>query len=203
MHTQPRGANAPRLEIVMPENVTPPHEPLIESTSGTAPALVPDAAPIVSEPEHGIANPAVLALPPASSPALPPALPPEAHAMLELVARGLAPDADESTRRAARELWARFADVMTAPAPVTPAMPAAPLMPIPPAMPTVPAMPTSPVPTSPIAMAARALRQMPPDQLLDLALQRLRAALPPDATVPTPRGIQFQLVPVMPPPGSR
>lgn len=177
----------------MPENVTPSHDPLIESTSGAA--LVSSATPIVGEPDHDIATPAVLALRPAS----PPALPPEAHAMLELVARGLAPDADESTRHAARELWAQFAHVMTTTAPVTPAMPAAPLMPIPPAMPAVPAMPTPPVPTTPIAVAARALRQMPPDQLLDLALQRLRAALPPGATVSTPRGIQFQLVPVMPP----
>jgi hypothetical protein len=47
------------------------------------------------------------------------------------------------------------------------------------------------------------LRQLPPDQLLDLALQRLRGALPAGATVPTPKGIQFQLVPVTPPPASR
>jgi len=52
-------------------------------------------------------------------------------------------------------------------------------------------------------MAARMLRQLPPDQLLDLALQRLRAALPAGATVPTPKAIQFQLVPITPPPGSR
>jgi hypothetical protein len=47
------------------------------------------------------------------------------------------------------------------------------------------------------------LRQLPPDQLLDLALQRLRAALPAGATVPPSKGIQFQLVPVTSPPGSR
>jgi hypothetical protein len=64
-------------------------------------------------------------------------------------------------------------------------------------------MPMPQMQTSPIAMAARALRQMPPDQLLDLALTRLRAALPQDATVPTPKGVQFQLVPVTPPPGGR
>jgi hypothetical protein len=45
-------------------------------------------------------------------------------------------------------------------------------------------------------MAARALRQLPPDQLLELVLQRLRAALPASTTVPMPKGIQFQLVPI-------
>ncbi|HXG96809.1 MAG TPA: hypothetical protein VNJ06_06820, partial [Gemmatimonadales bacterium] len=76
-------------------------------------------------------------------------------------------------------------------------------MPAAPMMPAAPAMPTPAMPATPIAMAARALRQMPPDQLLDLLLQRLRGALPSGVTVPTPKGIQFQLVPVSSPAGSK
>jgi hypothetical protein len=129
----------------------------------------------------------------------PPALPPETQALLELIGRGLAPDADDSTRDAARDLWAQFAHTIATAAPVTPT---APVMPAAPVM-SAAVMPTLPLPTSPIAMAARTLRQLPPDQLLDLALQRLRAALPPGATVPAPKGIQFQLVPVTAPPGAR
>jgi hypothetical protein len=64
------------------------------------------------------------------------------------------------------------------------------------------AMPTVALPATPIAMAARALKQMTPDQLIDLVLQRLRAALPAGSAVATPRGIQFPLVPV-PPHGAR
>jgi hypothetical protein len=130
-------------------------------------------------------------------------LPAEAHAMLELIGRGLAPDADDAMRDAARDLWARFAHTFATAAPVTPAAPGIPTAP---AMPVAAVMPMVPLPSSPIAMAARTLRQLPPEQLLDLALQRLRAALPAGATVPTPKGIQFQLVPVTPslgPPGAR
>jgi hypothetical protein len=209
----------------MSENVTQSPDPPIEIASCAAPALPPSTAPAAAEPEQGIASAPVSALPAASSPALPP----EAYAMLELVGRGLAPEADETTRGAARDLWARFAHLMTATAPMmptapampvapmvpaalampaVPAMPIAPMMPTAPAMPVAPMMPTAPVPgmpapTTPIAMAAHALRQMPPDQLTELLLQRLRGALPPGVTVPTPKGIQFQLVPVPPPTGSR
>ena len=200
----------------MSDTVTPPPDPLIESASAAAPA---PAAPVIGDPDHSITSTPVLALPPA--------LPPEAYVMLELVGRGLAPDADEPTRHAARDLWARFAQVMTTAAPgmatapgmltsagaltaagmlttagtlTSPAMSTAPVPTAP--MLTAP-MPTAPMPTTPIAMAARALRQMPPDQLLDMLLQRLRGALPPGVTVPTPKGIQFQLIPVPPPSGSR
>jgi hypothetical protein len=79
--------------------------------------------------------------------------------------------------------------------PAAPTMPATPVLPVMPAAPTMPAAPP-PMPTMPLATAARALRQLPPDQLLDLVLQRLRGALPAGTTVPTPRGIQFQLVPI-------
>lgn len=196
----------------MSENATPPHDPLSESGIGAAPASSPTAAPVPGEPAPISATPPALALPSA--------LPAEAHAMLELVGRGLAPDADEATRRAARDLWARFAQVITAPGagppagsamPIVPAahvtstmagvlgVPTAPMMPAAAAMPAAPVLPVAPMPTTPIAIAAQALRQMPPDQLLELLLQRLRSALPTGATVPIPKAIQFPLVPVPPP----
>jgi hypothetical protein len=179
----------------MSETIPPP--PDVGIASGTPSPI----ASVVSTTEHSDSS--ALALPP-------PPVPPETHAMIELIGRGLDSEADEPTRAAARELWARFAQVIAGAAPAPgmpvptmpiPAMPI-PAMPIPgmpvPPMPTPP-MPTPPMPTSPIAMAARALRQLPPDQLLDLVLQRLRAALPAGASVPTPKAIQFQLVPVTPP----
>jgi hypothetical protein len=181
----------------MSEPVTPPPFPLVDSASGAAPGAVPLVAS-VGEPLQAPANAPVLALPPG--------LPPETHALLEMIARGLSPGADDATRATARDLWARFAQTIATAAPVPPVPPPAPVPPAAPVLPVAPVIPGMPMPqmqTSPIAMAARALRQMPPDQLLDLALTRLRAALPQDATVPTPKGVQFQLVPVTPPPGGR
>lgn len=202
----------------MSENLTLPPVAAVETAIDAAPAPPIGPALAAGEPAYRMAS----APSPASPAASPSSLLPEAHAMLELIGRGLAPDADESARSAARDLWARFAQLIMAsglampPAPMMPTapmMPAAPVMPpasmlpaasmLPPAaaMPTAPAIP--PMAASPIAMAARALRQMPPDQLMDLLLQRLRGALPSGATVPTPTGIQFALVPVPAPQGSR
>ena len=45
-----------------------------------------------------------------------------------------------------------------------------------------------------IASAVAALRDVPPDQLLDLAIARLRAALPPDVAPASVRPMKFQLV---------
>lgn len=156
---------------------------------------------------------------PASSPtpAMPATgLPPQAHALLEMIGRGLAPDADESVRAQARELWVRALS-MLAPAmfplaggaasggPLPGALPSPSTPPATGAMPTSPgaAVPSAPLPTSPIALAAQAIKQMTPDQLIDTLIQRVRAALPAGTTVATPRGIQFQFVPVPPPPDRR
>jgi hypothetical protein len=49
---------------------------------------------------------------------------------------------------------------------------------------------------SPIATIAAGLRGMPVDQLLDLAIARLRAALPPDAQAVNISPVRFQLLPV-------
>lgn len=53
-------------------------------------------------------------------------------------------------------------------------------------------------PPTPIAQIVGALRGVPADQLLDLAIAKLRAALPADATVAPVQPIKFQIVPVGP-----
>jgi hypothetical protein len=168
-------------------------DPRINSPS--EPANAPAAVPIIGTTERVAA----------SAPALASFPPTDARALHELVAAALAPDADETTRAGVRELWARLAQsgatAQPIPTPIPPMHPA--VMPGAPTMSAVPLMPTAPSQTSPIAVAARALRQMPPDQLLELVLQRLRAALPEGTTVSEPKGIQFHLVPSLPPPSKR
>ena len=50
--------------------------------------------------------------------------------------------------------------------------------------------------TSPIATAVAMLRGVPPEQLLDLAIARLRAALPAEVTVAPVHPVRFQIVPM-------
>ena len=57
----------------------------------------------------------------------------------------------------------------------------------------------APAAPSPIASVVSALRGAPPEQLLDLAIARLRAALPPGVEVPDAKPIKFHTV--MPPKG--
>ena len=45
-----------------------------------------------------------------------------------------------------------------------------------------------------IATAIGALRNVPPEQLLDLAIARLRAALPPETAVPAVQPVKFHVV---------
>lgn len=52
------------------------------------------------------------------------------------------------------------------------------------------------VPASPVAAVVGALRGVPPEQLLDLAIAKLRAALPAGADVAPVRPIKIELVPV-------
>jgi hypothetical protein len=65
----------------------------------------------------------------------------------------------------------------------------------PPAEPTPEARPTTIDPKE-VSAIVGALRELPPEQLLDLAIARLRAALPPNVTAPPVAPIRFQLVPV-------
>jgi hypothetical protein len=46
------------------------------------------------------------------------------------------------------------------------------------------------------------LRGVPPDKLLDLAIEKLRAALPAGIEVPQAQPLKFQLIPVAPLAGS-
>jgi hypothetical protein len=172
---------------------------LIDMTSDPAPPSSTAAAGLAIVSAPTVASSAAPAL---ASPADPPSDP---QALLEMIGRGLAPQADDATRAAARDLWARCAQFITAAAPVVggaaiPAAAAAPSYMAPAAAPAWPPIPPLPLPMSPIAMAARAIKQMTPDQLIETLLQRLRAALPAGASVAAPRPIQFQLVPVPPPP---
>ncbi len=61
-----------------------------------------------------------------------------------------------------------------------------------PGQPLVEAVPT----TTPIQMAVSALRGVPPEQLLDVAIARLRAALPADVAAPTVAPVRFQILPL-------
>jgi hypothetical protein len=58
--------------------------------------------------------------------------------------------------------------------------------------PATPAVPTQPVPS--IASTVAMLRGVPPDQLLDLAIDRLRAALPAGVEVPPAPPLKFHLI---------
>jgi hypothetical protein len=53
-----------------------------------------------------------------------------------------------------------------------------------------------PLSGSQIAGVVSALRGVPPDQLLDLAIQRLRAALPVGVDVPPAPPLKFHIIPV-------
>ena len=154
-----------------------------ESASDATASLAPTTAPLVGTNAHTATSEPLLTSPSA--------LPVETRSILETIDRGLAGDADDATRAAARDLWTRLAPALAA----VPSTAGAPAMPAAPAL-GPPIMPSLPSPASPLVMAAHALKQLSPDQLLDMVLGRLRAALPAGATVPTPRGIQFQLVPV-------
>ena len=65
------------------------------------------------------------------------------------------------------------------------------------ALEATPEQPMIPPPAvSPIAAMVGALRGVPPDQLLDVAIARLRAALPPGTEVPAPTPLKMQIVPL-------
>jgi hypothetical protein len=53
-------------------------------------------------------------------------------------------------------------------------------------------------PAAPAAAIVGALRGMPAEQLLDLAIARLKAALPPGADVQPTQPLKFHIVPVPP-----
>lgn len=62
--------------------------------------------------------------------------------------------------------------------------------------PEIAPLPSMAVPASPLEAIVSALRGVPPDQLLDLAIARLKAALPPGADAPRISPLRVPLVPV-------
>ena len=68
------------------------------------------------------------------------------------------------------------------------------------AAPSVPVAQPAPPVIEPQQVAAivGALRGMPAEQLLDLAISRLRAALPKDAMTPAIAPVKFQIIPIAP-----
>ncbi len=61
---------------------------------------------------------------------------------------------------------------------------------------------TAPTAASPIANAIAMLRGVPVDQLLDVAISRLRAALPAGESVPSVPRLNFRIIPI-PQPGAK
>jgi hypothetical protein len=150
-----------------------------------APCTTADPAELVAA-SHAAADASLAASPEASTSQ--PADPDPNLDPLDTIRRGLAPEADASARAlacaACRSILAALGEPMPAVAP-------SPVL----------AAPRSPTPTTPIAAIVESLRKLAPDQLLDLAIHRLRAALPADAAVAVP-DTRFQLVriPLPPPP---
>jgi hypothetical protein len=70
-------------------------------------------------------------------------------------------------------------------------------------VPMAAAVQTPSEPAAPLHAAVAALRGLPPDQLLDLAIARLKAALPPGSEAPPVRRLNVPLVAVAPVPGGR
>jgi hypothetical protein len=62
--------------------------------------------------------------------------------------------------------------------------------------PTAQAAPRPRIDPAMVATVVASLGKLPPEQLLDLAIARLRAALPPGTTVPAPSPLRFQIIPL-------
>jgi len=167
-----------------------PNEPAIAPPTDEAIEVMPAPPPEAQ---------AALAAQVIAAPAAPVA---ELDALIDLLRRGLSRDADPMARAAAREVGAQFVQLLGGPP--AGAMPSAAMAQPSPTFPVmvgpVPMASTVPpgvaTPASPVAATISALRNLAPDQLLALAVQRLRAALPPGVSVAEPRGIQFSLVPM-------
>lgn len=144
------------------------------------PSATDAPAELVAPTSHGDAG-----APDAADPVPPSAPSANPAPSLDVVHRGLAPDADDASRALARTACRELLAALGEPQPA-PAL----------------AAPPAPVPTTPIAAIVETLRKLSPDQLLDLAIRRLRAALPSDAPAPAPE-TRFQLVQIPLPGGVR
>jgi hypothetical protein len=130
--------------------------------------------------------------------------------LIESVRAALRDDAPAAVRSegltACRKILAALeATIATDDEPAAPPIQAAaPEPPTPQAQGVPAATPSPPVSSSPapaidpaaITTLIASLGKLPPEQLLDLAIARLRAALPAGASVPAPTPLRFQLVPL-------
>jgi hypothetical protein len=120
--------------------------------------------------------------------------------LIEAIRTALRDDADPVARRAGvvacrKILAALEAATDNAPEPAASSEPTA--APSSTALPA-PALvqPAAPVDPAAVATLIATIGKLPPEQLLDLAISRLRAALPPGASVPAPTPLRFQIVPL-------
>jgi len=120
--------------------------------------------------------------------------------LLDQIRAALVPDASDDTRAAGatacRTILAAL-DAKTGEPMQAPAGPAAPLVAMtPPAPYAPPSESPRPSPIATVQALVAALRGMPPDQLLDLAITRLRAAVPDGAAVAPVPPLRFNLIPL-------
>ena len=92
---------------------------------------------------------------------------------IEVIRAAFAPDASAETRAAGAQACRTLLSMLEPP-------------------PTAPQQPAIP----PIANIVAALRNAPPEQLLDLAIQKLRAAVPAGTEISPAKPLTFQFVPV-------
>lgn len=122
----------------------------------------------------------------------------ETDVLLDAIRRGVTANADEPARAAARDACRAIAIALGA-APIEPST-------------TTRSEPErgagtgerTPVAGSPVKAIVDTLKKLSPDQLLDLAIQRLRVALPSDSAAVAPsEPVRFQLVQIPAPPAGR
>lgn len=106
-------------------------------------------------------------------------IPVHVHAALEVIRSAFLPSSDEAARHLAREACYRLLQLLGAPTP-----------------PPTPATAHLTAVAPAVQAIAELIRKTPPDQLLDLAIERLRRAVPPGAQVPVTPPLRFQFVPV-------
>ena len=124
--------------------------------------------------------------------------------LIDQIRAALVPDASDDTRAAGANacrtilaaLDAKAGEPMQAPAAPAPVQSAALVAMTSPAPYAAPSESPRPSPTATVRALVAALRGMPPDQLLDLAITRLRAAVPDGAAVAPAQALRFNLVPL-------
>jgi hypothetical protein len=111
--------------------------------------------------------------------------------LIETIRAAAGPDATDEVRTAGAQACRTLLTALEAkdgePLASSPSAPESALV-----APSVPA----PSPHAAVHAIASVLRGMTPDQLLDLAISRLRAALPAGADVPRSQAVNFHLVPL-------